>query len=32
MTKLQQSTSQDSQLTTLSLGKHYTEGARQKSS
>jgi hypothetical protein len=26
MTKMQQSASQDSQLTTLSLGKHYTEG------
>jgi ribonuclease HI len=32
MTKLQQNASQGSQLTTLSLGKHCTEGAQQESS
>jgi hypothetical protein len=32
MTKMQRSVLQGSRLTTLSLGKHYTEGARQESS
>jgi hypothetical protein len=32
MTKMQQSALQGSQLTILSLGKHYTEEARQESS
>jgi hypothetical protein len=32
MTKMQQSALQGSQLITLSLGKHYTEGAHQESS